>query len=370
MSVMGPAGGRSDDLGAVEMEGSARAAASSSSSVLEVRNLRVEFPTDDGMVKAVDDVSFNVGRNEVLGIVGESGSGKTVTSMSILGLLPKSARVSGEVIFNGRNLLALGEKEMQPLRGNRIAMVFQDALAALNPVYTVGYQISEAIDVHNDLSKTDVRTRALELLELVGIPNPSQRIDQYPHEYSGGMRQRAMIAMSIANEPDLLIADEPTTALDVTIQAQVLEVLERVQDRTSSSILLITHDLGVVAGTADRVMVMYAGRQAEIGTVDEIFYDSRHPYTLGLLASLPRIDLGEKADRLYRIQGQPPSLIHVPSGCPFHPRCFYRRLPDPCATDRPDLAPVGGDSDHRAACHFREETAEITPAGLQSEMSS
>ena len=366
---MGPASGGPDDVGAVDMEGPSRVASTSSSSILEVRNLRVEFPTDDGMVKAVDDVSFSVGRNEVLGIVGESGSGKTVTSMSILGLLPKAAKISGEIVFNGRNLLALSEKEMQPLRGNRVAMVFQDALTALNPVYSVGYQISEAIAVHNDWSKDQVHKRALELLDLVGIPNPTQRIDQYPHEYSGGMRQRAMIAMSIANEPDLLIADEPTTALDVTIQAQVLEVLERVQERTSSSILLITHDLGVVAGMADRVMVMYAGRQAEIGTVDEIFYDSRHPYTLGLLASLPRIDAGEKADRLYRIQGQPPSLIHVPSGCPFHPRCFYRRLPEPCATDRPEFAAVGGDSDHRAACHFREETAQVTPAALQSEMS-
>lgn len=369
MSVMGPASSQPGDYQPVDMNGDRPTTrAQTQDSVLEVRNLRVEFPTDDGMVKAVDDISFTVGRNEVLGIVGESGSGKTVTSMSILGLLPKSARISGEIIFNGRNLLTLGEKEMQPLRGNRIAMVFQDALAALNPVYTVGYQVSEAISVHNDMSKDDVRTRALELLDLVGIPNPKQRIDQYPHEYSGGMRQRAMIAMSIANEPDLLIADEPTTALDVTIQAQVLEVLERVQERTSSSILLITHDLGVVAGVADRVMVMYAGRQAEIGTVDEIFYDSRHPYTLGLLASLPRIDAGEKSDRLYRIQGQPPSLIHVPPGCPFHPRCFYRRVPEPCATERPAFAAVVGNDDHRASCHFREETADITPASLQSEM--
>ena len=370
MSVMGPASGRPDDVEAVDMDAPTRVAPASGAAVLEVRNLRVEFPTDDGMVKAVDDVSFTVGRNEVLGVVGESGSGKTVTSMSILGLLPKSAQVSGEIVFEGKNLLALREKDMQPLRGNRIAMVFQDALAALNPVYTVGYQIAETVSIHNELSKDEVRKRTLDLLDLVGIPNPQRRIDQYPHEYSGGMRQRAMIAMSIANEPDLLIADEPTTALDVTIQAQVLEVLERVQERTSSSILLITHDLGVVAGMADRVMVMYAGRQAEIGTVDEIFYDSRHPYTLGLLASLPRIDVGEKADRLYRIQGQPPSLIHVPSGCPFHPRCFYRRLPDPCATERPAFDAVAANPEHRAACHFREETAEITPAALQSEMSA
>src|SRR5439155_4300482 len=292
--------------------------------VLSVRDLHVEFPTDDGVVKAVDGVSFDVHENEVLGIVGESGSGKSVTSMSILGLLPKTARISGEVIFRGQSLLGLREKEMRSLRGRRIAMVFQDALAALNPVYKVGSQVAEAIKVHEDVSSHELRERVVKLLDLVGIPNPADRADQYPHEYSGGMRQRAMIAMSIANDPDVLIADEPTTALDVTIQAQVLEVLERIQERTNSAILLITHDLGVVAGMADRVMVMYAGQQVELGGVDQIFYESRHPYTLGLLASLPRLDeSGARVLRLHRIKGQPPSLIHVPPGCPFHPRCEF-----------------------------------------------
>jgi peptide/nickel transport system ATP-binding protein len=338
--------------------------------LLRVRDLRVEFPTDDGLVKAVDGLSFDVHRNEVVGIVGESGSGKSVTSMSILGLLPKTAKITGSIQLEGQEILGAGDKVLQPLRGNRIAMVFQDALAALNPVYTVGKQIAEAIDVHaGRADKKEIRDRVVSLLELVGIPNPNERADQYPHEFSGGMRQRAMIAMSIANDPDLLIADEPTTALDVTIQAQVLEVLERVQDRTDSAILLITHDLGVVAGMSDRVMVMYAGRQAEIGTVDDIFYRPRHPYTMGLLASLPRIDRGAKEDRLFRIKGQPPSLIHVPSGCPFHPRCFHAHLPTPCATDRPELIPVDGDPGHVSACHFAHELGEVSPEALQAEMS-
>jgi ABC-type dipeptide/oligopeptide/nickel transport system ATPase component len=239
------------DLEPVEMEqtgGPVRSGAEGSPLLLDVRHLDVHFPTDDGVVTAVDDVSFTVGRNEVVGIVGESGSGKTVTSMAILGLLPKSARIAGEVYFRGEQVLGRGEKSLQQLRGDRIAMVFQDALASLNPVYTVGYQIAETITVHGHVPKAEVRDHVLHLLDLVGIPNPARRIDEYPHEYSGGMRQRAMIAMAIANDPDLLIADEPTTALDVTVQAQVLEVLERVQERTDSSILLITHDLGVVAG--------------------------------------------------------------------------------------------------------------------------
>ncbi len=322
--------------------------------LLEVEHLSVEFPSDDGPVHAVDDVSFTVAANEVLGIVGESGSGKTVTSMAILGLLPKRARVRGAVRFRGVDLIGRKEKEMQAIRGARIAMIFQDALASLNPVFKVGDQIGEAISVHRKLPDRAVRDRVVELLDLVGIPQPRQRADQYPHEYSGGMRQRAMIAMSIANDPDILIADEPTTALDVTIQAQVLEVLERIQERTDSSILLITHDLGVVAGVADRVMVMYAGRQAELGSVDEIFYDSRHPYTLGLLASLPRLDRGgARSQRLHRIKGQPPSLIFVPPGCPFHPRCPAAEVPGRCNTERPAFREIG--ADHRSACHFAED---------------
>jgi oligopeptide/dipeptide ABC transporter ATP-binding protein len=330
-----------------------------SDAVLEVNHLSVKFPTDDGVVNAVDDVSFHVVENEVLGIVGESGSGKTVTSMAVLGLLPKSALVTGEILYRGRNLVGLNEAEMQELRGEEIAMVFQDALAALNPVYTVGDQIAEAIKTHHEMAKSEVLDRVKTLLDLVGIPNPAERAEQYPHEFSGGMRQRAMIAMSIANDPDVLIADEPTTALDVTIQAQVLEVLERIQDRTRSAIVLITHDLGVVAGMADRVQVMYAGRQAELADVDTIFYESRHPYTLGLLASLPRLDRDAEGDQLYRIKGQPPSLVHVPRGCPFHPRCEYAEVPGICNTERPSFRLVTDSrSPHLSACHFAEDLEE------------
>ena len=328
--------------------------------VLSLRDLRVQFPTDEGLVKAVDGVTLDVYENEVLGIVGESGSGKSVTTMAVLGLLPKSARITGEILYRGRNLLDLTERELRKLRGEKLAMVFQDALAALNPVHKVGDQVGEAIEVHHDLKAGDVRARVLDLLDLVGIPNPKARIDQYPHEYSGGMRQRAMIAMAIANDPDVLIADEPTTALDVTIQAQVLEVLERVQDRTNSAIVLITHDLGVVAGVADRVLVMYAGKPLETGTIDQIFYQPQHPYTLGLLASLPRLDQNADGKRLYRIRGQPPSLIHVPPGCSFHPRCDYAHVPEPCATVVPELRSVD-ELDHTVACHFAETVAGTRP---------
>jgi oligopeptide/dipeptide ABC transporter ATP-binding protein len=319
--------------------------------LLDVRDLSVTFPTDDGLVRAVDGLSFVLQDDEVLGIVGESGSGKTVTSLAILGLLPKTAQVSGEILFCGRNILGLNERALTPIRGNRIAMVFQDALAGLNPVMSVGWQIAEAVSVHQDLDKRELADRVVELLGVVGIPNPRERADQYPHEFSGGMRQRVMIAMSIANDPDVLIADEPTTALDVTIQAQVLDVLERVAEKTQSSILLITHDLGVVAGVADRVMVMYAGRQAELGTVEEVFYKPSHPYTQGLLASLPRIDRRD-IERLHRIVGQPPSLIHVPSGCPFHPRCPEAEVPGVCNKERPPVAELS--ITHVSACHFAE----------------
>ncbi|HEV7887806.1 MAG TPA: ABC transporter ATP-binding protein [Acidimicrobiales bacterium] len=333
--------------------------------VLSVRDLHVSFPTDDGLVKAVDGVSYDVYENEVLGIVGESGSGKSVSSLAVLGLLPSSAQITGQILYRGTDLLALREKEKLKLRGSKLAMVFQDALASLNPVFTVGSQIAEGIKIHNpDMDNKDVRDKVVSLLDLVGMPNPSARVDQYPHEYSGGMRQRAMIAMAIANDPDVLIADEPTTALDVTIQAQVLEVIERVQDRTNSAIVLITHDLGVVAGVADRVMVMYAGRPAEVGTVDEIFYETRHPYTLGLMASLPRLDQNAEGRRLHRIKGQPPSLIFVPSGCPFHPRCEFARLPEPCSTEAPAFRPVEG-LGHKAACHFAEELRDKNVQDLQ-----
>jgi oligopeptide/dipeptide ABC transporter ATP-binding protein len=267
--------------------------------------------------------------------------------------------------------LVLSERERQKLRGDRIAMVFQDALAALNPVFKVGDQISEAVKVHHgDMNKSQLRSRTMELLELVGIPNPKTRIDNYPHEYSGGMRQRAMIAMAIANDPAVLIADEPTTALDVTIQAQVLEVLERIQERTSSAIVLITHDLGVVAGMADRVLVMYAGKPVELATVDQVFYEPRHPYALGLLASLPRLDTGDKSEeRLHRIKGQPPSLIFVPSGCAFHPRCEFAQLPSPCSTDVPEFREVGP-LNHRAACHFAEQMEKVDVDDLKPTVSS
>ena len=317
--------------------------------VLEVRDLRVQFPTDDGWVTAVDGVSFSVAAGETLGIVGESGSGKSVTSMAILGLLPKSARVTGTILFRGRSLTGLRERELERIRGSKISMVFQDALAALNPVHRVGAQIGETIKVHNPaIGSAELEDRVVNLLDIVGISDPRRRSRQYPHEYSGGMRQRAMIAMAIANEPDVLIADEPTTALDVTIQAQVLEVFERIQDRTDSSVLLITHDLGVVAGVADRVLVMYAGRVAELADVDALFYTPRHPYTQGLLASLPRLDRRTEG-RLHRIVGQPPSLIAVPTGCAFHPRCPHAEIPGRCTETRPELESVA--VKHEAACH-------------------
>ncbi len=347
--------------GVVELEPAVPRPPDWTRAVLSVRDLEVSFPTDAGTVKAVDGVSFDVDAGELLGIVGESGSGKSVTSLAILGLLPKTAVVTGEVLFRGENVLAMDDEARRKLRGSKIAMVFQDALAALNPVFKVGNQISEAVAVHHKVSRKERRERAVELLDLVGIPQPAKRAEQYPHEFSGGMRQRAMIAMAIANEPDLLIADEPTTALDVTIQAQVLEVLERAQDRTGSSILLITHDLGVVAGLADRVLVMYAGKQVEIGSVDDVFYTPRHPYTLGLLASLPRVDDDNgRHRRLPAIPGQPPSLIHVPTGCAFHPRCRFADLPEPCSTQVPALLPAGS-LGQRSACHFRDDLGGVTP---------
>ena len=332
--------------------------------VLEVRDLTVTFPTDDGPVHAVSEMTFAIHENETLGIVGESGSGKSVTSMAILGLLPKSAKVTGSVKLRGRELIGLSDQEMQPIRGEEIAMVFQDALTALNPVFKVGNQIAEAIKVHHDVSGAELERRVVGLLEVVGIPNPADRAGQYPHEFSGGMRQRAMIAMSIANEPAVLIADEPTTALDVTIQAQVLEVFERIQERTRSSVILITHDLGVVAGTADRVIVMYAGREVEMANVDDLFYNPRHPYARGLLASLPRVD-GSRLARLNRIKGQPPSLIAIPSGCAFHPRCDDAQVPGRCNEERPELRTV--ELRHRSACHFAEVLPTLSTKDLSAE---
>jgi len=332
--------------------------------LLSMRGLRAGFPTDDGFVRAVDGVSFDVERGEVLAIVGESGSGKSVTAMSILGLQPTLEVAEGEILWKDRDLLTMTEAERRSIRGGDIAMIFQDPLTALNPVHTVGRQIGEMARVHEGLSKKQARERAVEMLDLVGIPEPGSRADMYPHEFSGGMRQRAMIAMAISCKPDLLIADEPTTALDVTVQAQVLDVLLDIKDEIDSAIILITHDLGVVAGLADRVLVMYAGRPIEVGTTDEIFYETRHPYTLGLLASLPRLDdLGDEP--LVPIVGSPPSLIRKPSGCAFHPRCRFARVPGNCDSDDPALRLVAGDA-HMAACHYAEDLADVTVESLRS----
>jgi oligopeptide/dipeptide ABC transporter ATP-binding protein len=290
--------------------------------LLEIRDLKVQFRTEDGIVRAVDGVDFELDRGEVLGIVGESGSGKSVTAMTMLGLTRGvNARFEGEVVYKDRDLLKLSEDELQAIRGNEIAMIFQDPMTSLNPVYTIGSQIIEAIRAHNvQISKRNARARTVELLRAVGIPNPDQRVDDFPHQFSGGMRQRAMIAMALANNPDVLIADEPTTALDVTIQAQIIELIDRLKDEFNSAVILITHDLGVVAEIADELLVMYAGRVVERGTKRHVFYDPQMPYTWGLLGSIPRLDR-PKPERLHSIKGAPPSLINLPQGCKFRPRC-------------------------------------------------
>jgi oligopeptide/dipeptide ABC transporter ATP-binding protein len=289
--------------------------------LLEVKGLKVRFTTEDGVVRAVDGVDFELDRGSVFGIVGESGSGKSVTAMTILGLTrDKNTAFEGEVVYKGQNLLALPESRLRDVRGNEIAMIFQDPMTSLNPVYKVGDQIIEAITTHEDVSKTVARRRAAELLRQVGIPNAEQRVDDYPHQFSGGMRQRAMIAMALSCNPDVLIADEPTTALDVTIQAQILELIDRLKDDFDSAVILITHDLGVVAEIADEVVVMYAGRVVERGSKRDMFYDPQHPYTWGLLGSIPRLDR-PKPEKLHSISGMPPSLINLPRGCKFRPRC-------------------------------------------------
>jgi oligopeptide/dipeptide ABC transporter ATP-binding protein len=290
--------------------------------LLEVRDLKVQFATEDGIVHAVDGVDFTLDRGQVLGIVGESGSGKSVTSLTLLGLTRGvNARFEGEVLYKDRDLLKLGEEEFRSIRGNQIAMIFQDPMTSLNPVYRVGAQICETLHAHNEnMNKNQARARASELLRAVGIPNPERRIDDYPHQFSGGMRQRAMIAMALANNPDILIADEPTTALDVTIQAQIIELIDRLKDEFNSAVILITHDLGVVADIADEILVMYAGRVVERGKKREVFYDPQHPYAWGLLGSIPRLDR-PKTERLHSIKGLPPSLINLPQGCKFRPRC-------------------------------------------------
>jgi oligopeptide/dipeptide ABC transporter ATP-binding protein len=328
--------------------------------LLDIHDLTVGFPTDDGLVKAVRGVSYQLRAGESLGIVGESGSGKSVSSMALLGLLPKTARISGSAKFRGMELVGKSEKEYTSLRGNKISMIFQDPLTSLNPVYSVGFQIGEAVLAHNDVSKSAARDRAIELLELVGIPNPKQRIDNLPHELSGGMRQRVVIAIAMANNPDVIIADEPTTALDVTVQAQVLEALQAARKATGAALVLITHDLGVIAGHADRVCVMYAGKLVEQGTVDDVFYRPRMPYTLGLIGSLPRVDEGRQ-QRLTPIIGSPPSLVNLPPGCPFTPRCPLAQ--DICDTVEPTLVSTDR-PDHVSACHFHESLIGADPSQL------
>ena len=326
--------------------------------VLEVTDLTVSFPSEKGRVAAVRGLSYQVTAGEVLGIVGESGSGKSVSSLAVMGLLPPQAKVTGSIRFQGRELLGRSDTELSQIRGRRITMIFQDPLSALTPVYTVGDQVAEALLVHGELSKQAAGARAVELLDLVGIPDAARRAQAFPHEFSGGMRQRVVIAMAIANDPDLIIADEPTTALDVTVQAQVLQVLATAREVTGAGIVLITHDLGVVAGFADRVQVMYAGRTVETGPVDDIFYRPRMPYTRGLLGSIPRVDTGQRLP-LVPIDGQPPSLVELPAGCPFAPRCLL--VIGHCRSTEPDLAPVS--DTHQCACHRSDA---VPPAPLVS----
>jgi oligopeptide/dipeptide ABC transporter ATP-binding protein len=328
--------------------------------LLVVDNLTVSFPTDDGQVQAVRGVSYKVMPGDSLGIVGESGSGKSVSSMAVMGLLPKTARITGSVRFRGRELIGLNEREYADLRGNKIAMIFQDPLTSLNPVYSIGFQIGEAVHAHNKVSKQAALDRAVELLGIVGIPFPEQRINNYPHELSGGMRQRVVIAIAMANNPDVIIADEPTTALDVTVQAQVLEALEAARQETGAALILITHDLGVIAGHAERIGVMYAGKLVETGTIEDVFYRPRMPYTLGLLGSLPRLDRSER-ERLTPIKGAPPSLLNLPPGCPFTPRCPMAE--ELCDHEEPELLAVEG-TGHAAACHFRARVADRAAADL------
>jgi oligopeptide transport system ATP-binding protein len=307
------------------------------------------FHTRDGVVKAVDGVSYDQSRGETLGVVGESGSGKSVTALTMMKLIPMPPGKieGGDVRFKGRSLVTMSDDEIRKIRGNEIAMIFQDPMTSLNPVYRVGRQLAEPLIVHKGMDKKAAWARGVELLRLVGIPHPESRVHDYPHQFSGGMRQRVMIAMALACDPDILIADEPTTALDVTIQAQILELMQEIQKRTGSAIVMITHDLGVVADMADRVLVMYAGRPVEFGDTETLFQQPLHPYTWGLIDSLPRHDVSEKGD-LCPIKGQPPSLIDVPSGCAFHPRCPYAK--EICTTDVPELRTIT--DGHRAACHF------------------
>jgi peptide/nickel transport system ATP-binding protein len=335
----------------------------SSSSLLSVENLNVEFPTADGVVHAVDGISYTLEAGATLGIVGESGSGKTVSALTLLGLTrTQGAKVTGRIMFDGRDLLQVSKTELQHVRGNEIAMIFQDPLSSLHPQFRVGSQLIEVMRIHRDIRKAAARERAIELLSLVGIPDPKRRVDQYPHEFSGGMRQRAMIAMALANEPKILIADEPTTALDVTVQAQILALLERLRTELGMAIIMITHDLGVVAQIADHIAVMYSGRIVEAADARRLFASPQHPYTWGLLRSIPSLE-GPRGVELVPIPGRPPSLIRRPSGCHFHPRCAYA-LPSHATID-PPLVDAGAPG-HVAACLLNAEQRQAAWAQLRA----
>jgi oligopeptide transport system ATP-binding protein len=317
--------------------------------LLQVDNLKTQFFTQDGVVKAVNGISFRLGHGETLGVVGESGCGKSITAMSIMRLIPQPPGkiVDGQVVFQGKDILKMSDEQVRDIRGNDIAMIFQDPMTSLNPVLTINRQISESLELHKGMSKNEARARAIELLKMVGIPNAEQRVDQYPHQFSGGMRQRVMIAMALSCDPLVLIADEPTTALDVTIQAQILDLMRKLQQERGTAVMLITHDLGVVAGMSDRINVMYAGAVAETAETEELFANPRHPYTLGLLNSIPRLDMRTK-QKLDPIRGLPPDLIDLPDMCPFSPRCDFSE--EICERRAPALREVG--PGHQVSCWF------------------
>lgn len=325
--------------------------------LLEVRDLRTQFFTQDGVVKAVDGVSFHLMPGETLGVVGESGCGKSITALSIMRLIPTPPGkiVSGQILFEGEDILKMSDAEVRSIRGRKIAMIFQDPMTSLNPVLTINRQISEMLELHLGMTRSQARQRSIELLKMVGIPNAEQRVDQYPHQFSGGMRQRVMIAMALSCNPSLLIADEPTTALDVTIQAQILDLMRNLQREHNTALILITHDLGVVAGMTDRINVMYAGHIVESAPTEELFANPKHPYTVGLLNSIPRLDAPRK-EKLNPIPGLPPDLIDLPDMCPFMPRCSYAR--EKCSQKNPPLMDVK--PDHRSACWFWEEVSLVS----------
>ena len=326
--------------------------------LLSVKNLKTQFFTQDGVVKAVDDVSFDIMPGETLGVVGESGCGKSITAMSLMRLIPSPPGriVNGSIMFEGEDILSMSDEEMRQIRGNKIAMIFQDPMTSLNPVLSINRQISESLELHLGMSKAQSRSRAVELLKMVGIPNAEERVDQYPHQFSGGMRQRVMIAMALSCNPTMLIADEPTTALDVTIQAQILDLMRSLQLENNTALMMITHDLGVVAGMTDRIQVMYAGHIVETASTEELFANPRHPYTVGLLNSIPRLD-SQRKEKLEPIRGLPPDLIDLPDMCPFLPRCDFAR--EKCEQQNPPLLEVN--SDHRAACWYWEEVTKEGP---------